>query len=145
MAAPVWDLIVELSRIDASVISLEYLLNIQSLLRQTVSAVLAHADAVPPAAPDEDKAGDVIVRPIDAIDYEQLFAQPQRRANTPTTNVADALGADDFQINHAARRAPRSDFQICEPPDSSHRTCEPGLHLSHGQFAGPIRERRKAF
>src|SRR5205085_3077582 len=86
---------IHLREFDPGVINLQNLFDVQSLLRQSVSAELAHPDAMPPTAARKDERRHVVVIVINAIDDEELFLQSQRRPNAATANVSDALRADD--------------------------------------------------
>src|SRR5260370_35523435 len=89
---------------DAGVVSLQDLVNGESLSRQSIRAHLAHADAMAPAAPGENKANDVTALAVQAVDDKELFAQAQGRANASTANVTDALWTTNLEIDHPAWR-----------------------------------------
>src|SRR5258707_9317312 len=91
---------IHLRQFDAGVIGLQNLFRAEALPGQTVSADLAHAHAMAPAASGEDKSGDAIAAGVDAIENEELFAQTQRRTNPSTAHVTGALGADNFEVNY---------------------------------------------
>src|SRR5437667_11156680 len=94
--------LVEFCQFNSSVVSLQNLFRAEALPGQTVGADLAHAYAVAPAAAGEDESRDAIAGAVDAIENEELFAQTQRRTNSSTANVRRALGAYDFEIDHAS-------------------------------------------
>src|SRR6266571_325676 len=66
---------VKFRQVNAGVIGLENLFGGVALPGQTVSADLAHADAVAPAAPGEHESSDAIIHSVNAIHHEELFPQ----------------------------------------------------------------------
>src|SRR5712692_9270013 len=84
-------LVVKPCQFNARVVGLQDLVDRESLSRQSIRAHLAHADAMSPAAPGENKANDVTALAVQAVDDKELFAQAQGRANASTANVTDAL------------------------------------------------------
>ena|ERR1700687_3454986 len=96
------DLVVKLSQFNSGVVSLEDLIDREPLSSQPIRAHLAHADAMAPAASGKNKANDVTAVAVQAIDDKELFAQAQGRANASTANVAHALRADNFEVDHPA-------------------------------------------
>src|SRR6266480_840195 len=91
--------------LDARVIRLQNLFVSEALFCQSISADLAHADTMAPAASAKHKLADTTVVVILAINDEELFAQAQRRSNPAAPNVGYAIRADNLQIRHPAGRA----------------------------------------
>src|SRR6266550_6242577 len=98
--------------LNARVIRLQNLFVSEALFCQSISADLAHADTMAPAASAKHKLADTTVVVILAINDEELFAQAQRRSNPAAPNVGYAIRADNLQIRHAARRAPGDHTKI---------------------------------
>ena len=111
--------LIHLSHFNSSVISLQNLLDIVALPGQTISPYLEHASGVPPTSSGEDESGYTIIFGLQAIDYKELFTQSQRRADSPAANVASALSANDFQIDHAPRRSTRGNAQVRDCADAA--------------------------
>src|SRR5882672_4170804 len=138
-------LVVKLCEFDAGVVSLQNLLDRKALSRQTVSAHLAHPDAMAPAAPGKNKANDATALAVQAVDDKELFAQAQRRADASTPNVAHALRADNLEVDHPAGGTAPGYPQIGNRADAAHRSSQARLDFAHGQFCGPVGKWREAF
>src|SRR5439155_21842677 len=123
------------------VVRLQNLFDSESLLGQAISAELAHAHAVAPAASGEDESGDAIAFAVDTIDHEQLFLQTQSRANTPAANMSDTLRAYHFEVDHSPRRSAGGDAQVGNCADPSDRASQACLHRAERKFCRPVRER----
>src|SRR5437016_5690923 len=67
---------------DASVVTLQNLLDRKTLLCQAVCSELAHADTVTPSATGEDESNHPIVFIVDSIDDKKLLLQTKRRTNS---------------------------------------------------------------
>ncbi len=71
---------------------------------ESVGSVLAHADAVAPAASGEGIADDAVAG-IAFVDDKKLFAKPQGRAYLSAFERLDAVRTDDLDLGRPPRIA----------------------------------------
>src|SRR5207237_10743178 len=112
--------------------------DVQSLLRQTIRAELAHADAMAPASASEHKSGHAVVCAVLPVNHKELFMQTECRTNPAAANMPGALGAHDFQINHAPGRAACGDAQVGDSADAANGSAQTRLHFAQRKFCRPF-------
>ena len=70
--------LIHFRQLNARIVRFDYLLGGPALLRESVSADLAHADAVSPAATEKSESSDAPAVVILVFDDKQLFTQTER-------------------------------------------------------------------
>src|SRR2546423_15158317 len=109
---------VKFRHVDSRIVRLQNFVVGQPCARESVSADLTHADAVPPAATREGEVRDAARVFERAVYDEELFAQSERGAYATAAHVSRARRADDFEVEHAPRHAAPPDAQINERADA---------------------------
>src|SRR6185295_4518072 len=132
--------LVNLLHLHAGVILLKNLCEGVAVARQPVSADLAHADAMSPAAPREDKCREATARVVFAVDDEEVFFQAERAAQLRTAQPRGAVVTGDFDFNHAIRIGELRRRDAFKLPDIDTRARQPPLHLFSADALLPLRD-----
>lgn len=109
---------IRLRYLDSGVVVPDDVVKLDAHFCEAEGSVLAHPDAVAPAAAGERIARNAVAR-VALVDNEELLPQPKCRADPPAFQRLDPVRADDLDLGRPPRIAPRFDVHIVECPDAA--------------------------